>query len=71
MSLTTSNCVFDIDTLRRGQYRVDHLHEHFLDPAVVRNGRYVAPTSPGFGAQMRSGTLLDYRFPDGPVWTER
>ena len=23
---------------------VDHLHEHFVDPVVVRDGRYLAPT---------------------------
>src|SRR4029077_17973093 len=26
---------------------IDHLHEHFGDPAVVRAGRYLAPTAPG------------------------
>ena len=26
---------------------VDHLHEHFTEPAVVRNGRYCAPAGPG------------------------
>jgi L-fuconate dehydratase len=49
---------------------VDHLHEHFLDPAVVRSGRYLAPTLPGFSAQMRPESLADYRFPDGPIWAE-
>ncbi|MEU4763608.1 enolase C-terminal domain-like protein [Actinosynnema sp. NPDC023794] len=49
---------------------VDHLHEHFTDPAVVRDGRYVAPTEPGFSARLRERTLTDYRYPDGPVWTE-
>jgi L-fuconate dehydratase len=49
---------------------VDHLHEHFLDPAVVEKGRYLAPTEPGFSAQLKEETLSDYRFPDGPVWTE-
>ncbi|GLZ32826.1 mandelate racemase [Lentzea sp. NBRC 105346] len=48
---------------------VDHLHEHFLDPAVVRDGRYLAPDAPGFSAQLKDETLSDYRFPDGPVWT--
>ncbi|TWP51115.1 fuconate dehydratase [Lentzea tibetensis] len=48
---------------------VDHLHEHFIDPAVVRNGRYLAPDAPGFSAQLKDETLSDYRFPDGPVWT--
>jgi L-fuconate dehydratase len=31
---------------------VDHLHEHFVTPAVVRDGRYVTPTTPGSGAEM-------------------
>ncbi len=49
---------------------VDHLHEHFTDPAVVRGGRYVAPAEPGFSARLRERTLSDYRYPDGPVWTQ-
>ena len=31
---------------------VDHLHEHFVTPARVRDGRYVAPTAPGAGTEM-------------------
>ncbi|MBB4685409.1 enolase C-terminal domain-like protein [Amycolatopsis jiangsuensis] len=50
---------------------VDHLHEHFTDPAVVRNGRYLAPAAPGFSARMHDATLRRFRFPDGPEWTER
>jgi L-fuconate dehydratase len=49
---------------------VDHLHEHFHDPAVVERGRYRAPTAPGFSAQMFDSTLRRFRFPDGPEWTE-
>src|SRR6187431_2127897 len=29
---------------------VDHLHEHFVDPAVVQGGRYLAPNWPGASA---------------------
>lgn len=47
---------------------VDHLHEHFVDPVAVRDGRYAAPLAPGFGAAMRPETLRDYAYPDGPVW---
>ncbi|NJP45971.1 L-fuconate dehydratase [Actinacidiphila epipremni] len=50
---------------------VPHLHEHFTDPAVVENGRYQAPSAPGFSARMVPGTLADYRYPDGPVWQAR
>jgi L-fuconate dehydratase len=36
---------------------VDHLHEHFVTPVDVRGGRYRAPTAPGAGTEMRSGSL--------------
>jgi L-fuconate dehydratase len=48
---------------------VDHLHEHFTDPAVVRAGYYLATRKPGFFARMHDATLRRYRFPDGPEWT--
>jgi len=47
---------------------VDHLHEHFLDPVRVRDGRYMAPTLPGYSAEMRSESLSVYGFPDGEAW---
>lgn len=47
---------------------VDHLHEHFVDPVVIREGRYVTPQAPGLSAQMRPESLAAYRFPDGPAW---
>ncbi|MBB5851914.1 enolase C-terminal domain-like protein [Amycolatopsis umgeniensis] len=49
---------------------VDHLHEHFTDPAVVTDGRYLAPSSPGFSARMHDATLRRFTFPDSPEWTE-
>lgn len=39
---------------------VDHLHEHFADPAVVEDGHYVAPRAPGFGPD---APRLDRRTP--------
>ncbi|BCY10268.1 enolase C-terminal domain-like protein [Actinoplanes sp. L3-i22] len=47
---------------------VDHLHEHFVDPAVVANGRYLAPSAPGFSTQMRPESLARYTYPEGPAW---
>jgi L-fuconate dehydratase len=47
---------------------VDHLHEHFVDPAVVTRGAYAAPTAPGFSAEMHPQTLERYAYPDGPEW---
>jgi L-fuconate dehydratase len=49
---------------------VDHLHEHFLDPVVIRDGHYVAPVRPGFGAEMDAETLTDFRYPGGKIWTD-
>jgi L-fuconate dehydratase len=47
---------------------VDHLHEHFVDPARIRSGRYLAPSKPGFSAEMRPESLIRFGFPDGPEW---
>jgi L-fuconate dehydratase len=47
---------------------VDHLHEHFTDPVVVRDGHYLAPTGPGAGAQLLASSVAEFRFPDGPAW---
>ena len=47
---------------------VDHLHEHFVDPVVIRDGRYVLPSSPGYSAEMLPGSLAAYRFPSGDAW---
>jgi L-fuconate dehydratase len=47
---------------------VDHLHEHFVDPVVIRDARYVVPTQPGYSAEIRAESLARYRFPDGDEW---
>jgi L-fuconate dehydratase len=47
---------------------VDHLHEHFLDPVVIRGARYVLPTLPGYSAEIRPESLARFRFPDGDEW---
>ena len=47
---------------------VDHLHEHFLDPVRVRNGRYLAPGLPGYSITMKAESLDAYSFPSGSAW---
>ncbi|GLH96232.1 mandelate racemase [Phytohabitans aurantiacus] len=47
---------------------VDHLHQHFADPVVIREGRYVAPELPGTGARMHPESVAAYSFPNGPQW---
>ena len=41
---------------------IDHLHEHFIDPCIVKNGNYIAPSNPGFSIQMKQQTLEDFSF---------
>ena len=45
---------------------VDHLHEHFVDPCVIRRARYVAPTARGTAARSSRSLAPAYRYPDGP-----
>ncbi len=47
---------------------VEHLHEHFLDPVVIRDGCYVAPSAPGWSITMRPESIREYEFPSGPAW---
>jgi L-fuconate dehydratase len=47
---------------------VDHLHEHFEDPCIIKNGRYVTPTKPGYSTQMKQISQQEYSFPDGSQW---
>jgi L-alanine-DL-glutamate epimerase-like enolase superfamily enzyme len=56
---------------RRVTEYVDHLHEHFVDPCVVRNGAYVLPDAPGYSAEMHRESLQTYRFPHGSYWASR
>jgi L-fuconate dehydratase len=47
---------------------VDHLHEHFVDPVVVRDGRYRLPESPGYSIAMKPESLRAYSYPSGAAW---
>jgi L-fuconate dehydratase len=47
---------------------VEHLHEHFLDPVVIRDGHYMAPSAPGYSITMRPASLREYEFPNGSAW---
>ena len=47
---------------------VDHLHEHFFDPVVIRDGAYMPPSLPGYSITMKPESLETYTFPDGTYW---
>jgi L-fuconate dehydratase len=41
---------------------VDHLHEHFVDPCVVRGAAYMPPTAPGYSITMKPASLAQYAY---------
>jgi len=47
---------------------VGHLHEHFLDPVLIKNGHYMPPTAPGYSITMKPESLDEYEFPAGKTW---
>jgi L-fuconate dehydratase len=50
---------------------VDHLHEHFLTPVVIRNGRYQLPTAPGYSIQIHEESLTRFAYPKGEAWSQQ
>ncbi len=50
---------------------VDHLHEHFVDPVVMRRGRYLAPSAPGYSSEIKPASRAEYCYPGGPAWATR
>ena len=47
---------------------VDHLHEHFVHPVTIREGRYLPPLEPGYSITMKPASLAAYSFPHGAAW---
>lgn len=46
----------------------DHLHEHFVQPAVVRDGRYVVPRAPGYSIDLLPESYDALTWPGGSEW---
>jgi len=47
---------------------VDHLHEHFVHPVTMREGRYMPPSAPGYSTTMKPESLDEFEFPRGAAW---
>ncbi|KAI6870849.1 L-galactonate [Hortaea werneckii] len=49
---------------------VDHLHEHFFHPSVIKDGYYTTPTEPGYSVEMKPASMDQYEFPgkEGVSW---
>ncbi len=41
---------------------VDHLHEHFVDPCVIRHAAYMPPERPGFSIEMKPESIAANTF---------
>jgi len=47
---------------------VEHLHEHFVDPVVIKDGCYVAPSAPGYSIAIRPESVARFEYPSGSAW---
>ncbi|KAL4716836.1 hypothetical protein ACJJTC_012647 [Scirpophaga incertulas] len=47
---------------------VDQQHEHFSDPCIVENARYIAPKLRGYSTQFLPEVLDKFTYPTGSEW---
>ena len=47
--------------IKRIEY-VDHLHEHFISPCKIIDGKYMAPLEPGFSIEIKPKTLTNFLY---------
>jgi len=47
---------------------VDHLHENFLDPVIIKDGCYMPPSMPGYSITMKKSSIDAFTYPAGQVW---
>ena len=49
---------------------VDHLHEHFVHPVAIQEGRYMVPEAPGYSITLKPKSIQRFSYPDGKAWRE-
>ncbi|XP_029003096.1 mitochondrial enolase superfamily member 1 isoform X1 [Betta splendens] len=49
---------------------VDHLHEHFTSPVVIRDAHYMPPKDPGYSSEMLESSVTRHQYPEGDVWKQ-
>lgn len=42
---------------------IDALHEHFYNPAAIKDGFHVTPTAPGYSVHMKPDSMDKFTFP--------
>ena len=65
LSMVDYLCVSGTEDERVIEY-VDHLHEHFVEPCVIRNAAYMPPQRPGFLIEMKEASIRQHTF-HGPA----
>ena len=45
-----------------------HLHEHFIHPVAIRDGRYLPPEAAGYSVTMYPTSIAAYSYPNGSAW---
>jgi L-fuconate dehydratase len=50
---------------------VDHLHEHFVDPCIVKDAKYAVPVRPGYSIDIKPESMAEFEFPTGRFWRSR
>lgn len=69
LSMIDFICISGIMEDRIIEY-IDHLHEHFKTPVIIRHGCYMPPSAPGYSVEMKEESIAAFLFPDGKVWME-
>ncbi|XP_048219562.1 mitochondrial enolase superfamily member 1 isoform X2 [Perognathus longimembris pacificus] len=47
---------------------VDHLHEHFKYPVIIRQAAYLPPKAAGYSTEMKEESVQKHQYPCGEVW---
>lgn len=69
LSMTDFICISGTLENRVTEY-VDHLHEHFVTPVVIKDGNYMPPMAPGYSIEIKNESLKDYLYPSGKAWLQ-
>ncbi|KAI7898451.1 enolase C-terminal domain-like protein [Cokeromyces recurvatus] len=69
LSLIDYICITGTTEGRALEY-VDHLHEHFIHPVIMKDGKYTAPLAPGYSIQMKRESIECYTYPTGKAHSQ-
>lgn len=69
LSIIDYICISGTIENRMTEY-VDHLHEHFIDPAIIRNGNYMVPLVQGYSIAMKKSSIKSFSYPTGKIWQD-